>query len=85
MQGRKARASAQTAVHIRLVSTRNRRTNLASLPRYVCRSYLKIQPYCKAKWLRLKKRVHADEFALTAIIPLGEFLYMFVFLYFCID
>ena len=31
MQGRKAHASAQTAVHIRLVSTRNGRTNRTSL------------------------------------------------------
>jgi len=40
MQGRKAHASAQTAVHIRLVSTRNGRTNRTSLPRHVCHSHL---------------------------------------------
>ncbi|EHO68783.1 hypothetical protein HMPREF9944_01814 [Segatella maculosa OT 289] len=69
MQGCKAHVSAQTAVYIRLAFTRNGRTNRASLPRHICHSHLKFQPYCKAKWLRLKKRVHAGDFALTCYNP----------------
>ena len=40
MPGRTARASAQTAVHIRLAFTREGRMDRASLPRHVCHSHL---------------------------------------------